>query len=438
VWKGFFILGHMNIGELYEVYKKCTSVTIDSRKVSVGDMFFAIKGDRDGNDYALQAIQSGATCAIVDRVDLQGQDKCIYVEDSLQALQSLARHHRQQLNIPVIAITGSVAKTTTKELIAAVLSMRYKVHYTQGNFNNHLGVPLTLLSMPSDTQMAVIEMGANHQKEIDGLCYIAQPTHGIITKIGKAHMEGFGGVAGIIKGKGELYDHLDRTGGLAFVNLEENDLYWMADMRVNMKKNWYTDQYPCALTTDVPTVSFQILSAAHGISQLPGVFNFRNISAAATIGLHFGVEVIDIVKAINTYTPSNHRSQWIEKDGKHILMDAYNANPTSMSAAILGFQKLTGSGPKVLVLGEMRELGASAYQEHKDIMDLVHTHTWHQVVWVGSLWDREEVKVGEVLFNNVDEAKTWMNHQSFQGHYMLLKGSRGVALEKIFDLGAHH
>lgn len=432
----------MEISSLHQLFHSAGKVSTDSRKIEPGCLFFALRGDNfNGNQYALAALEKGASFAIVDDPELQTNDKCIVVNDVLQTLQDLARYHRRQLHIPIIAITGSNGKTTTKELIAAVLSSQYPMHYTQGNLNNHIGVPLTLLELDPRIEVAVIEMGANHQGEIDQLCRIAEPTHGLITNIGKAHLEGFGGIEGVKKGKSELYRYLAETSGLAFVN---NDEAFLLELSAPVKKRIFYElsenpapnhkPYEVKLLQLQPFIRVAFLDEKEQLieagSKLMGVHNFQNIKTAVTLGKYFKVPGAKIKAAIENYNPNMNRSQWVPWESNSILLDAYNANPSSMEVTLRSFAE-NGSGNKVVILGDMFELGDDAPIEHERIAQLASSLGFEQVVLVGKHFATAAQQLGCIHFDNVEELKGWFTSQSWENKTILIKGSRGMALERV-------
>ncbi len=427
----------MHINELYSHFVKHPSVQTDSRKIKKGDIFFALKGPNfNGNQYAKQALEDGASLCVVDEDTGIHNEQVIRVPNCLLALQQLARKHREQFSIPFIAITGSNGKTTTKELVHAVLSATYKTYTTVGNLNNHIGIPLTILSVKPDAEMAVIEMGANHQKEIEGYCTYALPTHGLITNCGKAHLEGFGGEEGVRKGKGELFDYLRNTGGTAFIF---NDYDYLVDMSRGIPHIVTYGKTNAQITgEEVKSAGNDFLqvkiTAGAGINeiktQLVGGYNLPNVLAAVCIGKTFGVEEKAIVQALENYAPSNSRSQLIEKDGNRIILDAYNANPSSMKAAIENFANMPGD-KKILILGGMMELGNDSKDEHAALVDHINRHSWFKVVLVGK--DFTNLPAGFIHFTNVTEAKAWYNGQHFSGAQVLLKGSRSMQMEKVLE-----
>lgn len=423
----------MQIAELYTIYLAHPSIQTDTRKLNSGDLFFALKGPNfNGNQFALQALHQGAAYAIVDEAIPDADHRIILVDDVLTTLQELAKYHRQQFNIPFIAITGSNGKTTSKELIFAVLASHFNTYTTQGNLNNHIGVPLTILNIRRDAEMAVIEMGANHQKEIAGYCTYTLPTHGIITNCGKAHLEGFGGVEGVRKGKGELYDFLRVNNGTAFVY---DDYDYLHPMSAGIPQIiWYGQSAGLVQGTVLANEPFLQVKIHQGLStdrinsQLVGDYNLPNILCAATIGKFFGVPDHKIKEAIEAYAPSNSRSQLIEKDSNHIILDAYNANPTSMRAAIQNFAGLKADR-KVLMLGAMMELGEDSIAEHDALVKLIEQYNWAQVVLVGG--DFEKVDHPFIWLPNAAAAREWLSAQHFSNTFLLIKGSRSFKMETV-------
>jgi UDP-N-acetylmuramoyl-tripeptide--D-alanyl-D-alanine ligase len=423
----------MTIAALYQLYLQYPSVQTDTRKLKAGDIFFALKGPSfNGNSFAQQALESGAAYAVVDEAAYATSEKTILVEDVLTALQELAKYHRQQFNIPFIAITGSNGKTTTKELIYTVLSSTYKTYTTQGNLNNHIGIPITILSVKKDAEIAVIEMGANHQKEIEGYCKYTLPTHGLITNCGKAHLEGFGGVEGVRKGKGELYDYLRTSRGTAFV-------MWDYDYLQQMSKGiatiiTYGTSNADTVGTVVESEPFLKVAINHAEAlsaintQLVGDYNLPNILVAVAVGNYFKVPEAKIKASIEGYTPSNSRSQLLKKGTNTFILDAYNANPSSMKLAIENFVKFHADN-KILMLGAMAELGAESLDEHLAIVNLVQQHPWKKVIVVGG--DFLKITHPFLQFNNSLEAQQWFNNERFENSSFLIKGSRSTQMEKV-------
>ena len=427
----------MMIEELYTLYLQHPSIQTDTRKLRTGDLFFALKGPNfNGNSFARQAIDNGAAYVVIDEKEFEIPGKTFLVPDVLAALQELAVHHRKKFTIPFIAITGSNGKTTTKELIHAVLSTTFKTYTTEGNLNNHIGVPLTILKIKSDAEMAVIEMGANHLKEIAGYCKIALPTHGLITNCGKAHLEGFGSVEGVRQGKGELFDHLRTlTHGFAFVMWDYDYLRDMSKgisgiIKYGTESN---DHIIGKVLSNDPFLEVEISQGLdHGKikTQLVGEYNLPNVLAAVTVGKFFEVGEKKIVSAIEHYTPSNSRSQLIEKGTNKIILDAYNANPSSMKLAIENFAK-NRAGSKILLLGAMAELGKDSLQEHQQIIDLIARHNWAAVALVGG--DFLKLTHPFLSFENSLKAKEWFAEKDFQNSSILVKGSRSMQMEKVLE-----
>lgn len=421
----------VNIEQLYQHYLAHPSVQTDTRKLQPGDVFFALRGPNfNGNQYAAAALEAGASLAVIDDPAFHTvPEKMMLVTDVLHTLQQLARRHRQQFDIPFIAITGTNGKTTTKEMVRTVLGSQYRTYATAGNLNNHIGVPLTLLGIPAGAEMAVIEMGANHQQEIAGYCTVALPTHGLITNIGKAHLEGFGGEEGVRKAKGELYDYLRDNGGTAFVCA---DYPYLLDMSKGISQV-VTYGSQAADYTGKPAAGSALLEltteqtgAVH--TRLVGGYNFPNVMAAVAIGLYFGVPASKIKTAIEAYTPSNNRSQ-IEKRGSNtFIMDAYNANPSSMKAAVENFAAINAP-QKVLLLGAMKELGEDSEKEHQALADLLQQQHWKTVVLVGP--EFEKVNHPYIFMKTADDAKKWLEQQGFENTHILVKGSRSVGMEKV-------
>jgi UDP-N-acetylmuramoyl-tripeptide--D-alanyl-D-alanine ligase len=430
------LLTMIPIEELYKIFSKHPSIQTDTRQLATGDIFFALNGNNfNGNLFAKQALDKGAAYAVVDEAQTPNtSEKIILVDDVLATLQELAKYHRMQCNIPFIAITGSNGKTTTKELIHAVLSASYKTYTTEGNLNNHIGIPLTILKIKADAEIAVIEMGANHQKEIEGYCKYALPTHGLITNAGKAHLEGFGGIEGVKKGKGELFDFLRAANGTAFVMW---DYYYLRNMSQGISKiikygtadadvTGHTGKSEPFLEVEMTTGS----SIKKISTQLVGDYNLPNILSAVAVGKYFDVPDEKIKSAIEDYSPSNSRSQLIEKGTNKIILDAYNANPSSMKAAVENFAKLPAD-KKILMLGAMAELGKESLDEHKNIIELIKKYPWHEVILVGG--DFLHLSTPYKIFNTSAEAKEWFWKEDFQNAYFLIKGSRSIQMEKVLE-----
>lgn len=424
-----------NIEDLYKIYLQHPVVGTDTRNIKQGSMFFALKGANfNANTFAKEALSKGAAFAVIDE-EAHYTEGCILVKDVLETLQQLANHHRRQFHIPVIGITGTNGKTTTKELTATVLNKKYKTLFTQGNLNNHIGVPLTLLGLRKEHQMAIIEMGANHQGEIAELCKIAEPGFGIITNIGKAHLEGFGGPEGVIKAKSELYHHIRDHKGKLFVN---------ADDELLMKLSHGIDRvtYGTQRGVDCEGIDDKESFLAKGIfiddgievaiqSHLAGRYNFYNIMAATCIGFHFGLTLTEIKQAIEGYIPSNNRSQIVKKGDNTIWVDAYNANPSSMRSAVENFAEIPATG-KVLILGDMFELGPDSHHEHQTLAELIDNKKgWDAVYLVGK--EFAKTKTFAHHFENIDDFISWLQQNPLKTKTILLKGSRGMAMEKVLE-----
>ena len=427
----------MEINDIHSLFLESKGVTTDTRKIKRDTIFFALKGDNfNGNTYAVEALEHGASYAIIDDKDFASDDsRIILVADALKTLQDLAHIHRKHLDIPILALTGSNGKTTTKELINSVLSKKFKTVATQGNLNNHIGVPLTLLSMTSDTEFGIVEMGANHIGEIEQLTEITAPDFGYITNFGKAHLEGFGGVAGVIKGKSELYTYLIGHKGTLFLNLDDP---------IQKSKTGQTHSYTFSQSKDSdvhftyetanPFASL-ILNNQHLKSNLIGQYNTINIAAAAAIGCYFKINTEDIINAIESYIPSNNRSQIIKREEQTIILDAYNANPSSMEAALNNFAGLEAKS-KIAFLGDMFELGESAVEEHQYIADLARNLDLENVIFLGENF--KKIKTKNHQFENIKDLEekglpaeiSYLLPQAT----ILIKGSRGMKLEGILDL----
>lgn len=425
---------------LYARFQQCTAVSTDSRQAQEDTLFFALNGPTfRGRDFAPQALTKGARYAVVDDAVLAATDpaRYTYAPDPLLALQELAQYHRRQLSIPVLAITGSNGKTTTKELINGVLSRRYRVQYTRGNLNNHIGVPLTLLSIkPGEHELAIVEMGANHQGEIALLSQLAEPTHGLITNIGKAHLEGFGGEAGVAKGKGELFNFLAATGGTAFVNTADPKLPGLA-AAVSQQITYPgpTDTYPAALLSADPQVTLRLFDGTPVEAQITGGYNFPNLAAAAAVGGFFGVPAPDIASALASYAPTNNRSQLMRTAHNEIILDAYNANPSSMAAAVVSFAARPGGRQKVAILGDMFELGTESEGEHRALGELLAQQTLDTVVLCGpDMRHAAAVSTAFHYFSTKAEAAAWLQKSPPTGCQVLVKGSRGMGLETLVEL----
>lgn len=426
----------MRIEDIYQCFLQCESISTDTRKIEPNSLFIALKGENfDANTFAEEALKKGALFVIIDdKKFYTDEDKMLLVKDSLQTLQELAKYHRNQLGLPIVALTGSNGKTTTKELINSVLSMKYNTKATIGNLNNHIGVPLTLLSFDENTDIGIVEMGANHQKEIEMLCEIAQPDYGYITNFGKAHLDGFGGFEGVIKGKSELYSYLRKNDKTAFIN---NDDSLQVEKGANIEsftfglKNKSNITIKSVEANPMVKISF---NEEQINSHLIGIYNANNINAAITIGKYFNISDNDIKKAIENYQPNNNRSQLIEKNNNKIILDAYNANPSSMQAAISNFLQLD-TGNKIAILGDMFELGKESLAEHKKIVEILNKEPSVRTYFIGKDFYTNKINSSHLsffeTFSNFAE-----NYKSevIESKTILIKGSRGMALEKTLDL----
>jgi UDP-N-acetylmuramoyl-tripeptide--D-alanyl-D-alanine ligase len=428
-----------DLAALYARFKASTAVSTDSRQPQDGTLFFALNGPSfRGRDFAPQALASGARFAVVDDEALVAQDpeRYTFAPDPLLMLQELAQYHRQQLNIPVLAITGSNGKTTTKELVHAVLSQRYRVQYTKGNLNNHIGVPLTLLSIRAEEhELAIVEMGANHQGEIELLSNLAAPTHGLITNIGKAHLEGFGGEEGIAKGKSELFRYLANTGGTAFVNTLDARLPGLAaPVAQRITYPGPTDTYPAQLISAAPQVVFRLFNGEQVEAQITGDYNFPNLAAAAAVGAYFGVPDEAIKAGLAGYAPTNNRSQLVRTAHNDVVLDAYNANPSSMAAALRSFAARPGNPTdKVVILGDMFELGPDSEAEHRTLGHLLQQLPIETIVLVGAHMQHAQHE-RFLHFTTKPEAADWLRVNPLRNRQLLIKGSRGMGLETLLEL----
>ena len=421
---------------LHSLFLKYPVVSTDTRKIEPNSIFFALKGENfDANTFTKEALEKGAKYVVIDNKDYFIDERTLLVENSLVALQELAKFHRLYLGLPIIALTGSNGKTTTKELIHAVLSKKFNTIATIGNLNNHIGVPLTLLRLTKDTEIGIVEMGANHQKEIEFLCKIAQPDYGYITNFGKAHLEGFGGVEGVIKGKSEMYDYLKNNKKLIFVNLDDT---------IQNQKSESLKRYSFAVNTSQPDVKITAVEANPMVkitynnsiinSHLIGIYNANNINAAITIGNYFKVSDEQIKEAIENYIPENNRSQLIQKNNNEIILDAYNANPSSMTAAIANFIQLEKEN-KIAILGDMFELGEKSLEEHKKIIALLENETSITTYFIGKDFFKNQIHNTHMsFFEDFESFSVFLKTNLPNNNLILIKGSRGMALEKTLDL----
>jgi UDP-N-acetylmuramoyl-tripeptide--D-alanyl-D-alanine ligase len=425
----------MRLPELYAKFLESAGISTDTRSIAPGSMFFALRGDRfNANEFAAEALTKGASYAVVDQAEYAKGKSYILVPDTLEALQKLARFHRDRLEIPVVALTGSNGKTTTKELIYAILSKRFEVHATKGNLNNHIGVPLTLLSIKPHHEIAVVEMGANHLGEIAMLCGFADPTHGLITNIGRAHIGLFGGFEQIARAKGELYDHLAARNGVVFINSQNEILTGMAKRFKSMvtypaEGDFYTAQ----LIHADPYVRLVADNGKEVQTQLIGSYNFENIAAALCVGKYFGVDPDEANAAVAEYRPQNMRSQVVQKGSNTIILDAYNANPSSMQAAIENLLAMPGSR-KVLILGDMFELGDESEREHRRLASLINQHGFREVYLCGTLMApaAEEIPHAHYFENKADLIQA-LRSAEIRDSVILIKASRGIGLEEVVE-----
>ncbi|GGZ56984.1 UDP-N-acetylmuramoyl-tripeptide--D-alanyl-D-alanine ligase [Mesonia mobilis] len=421
------------LSQLHQLFLESTGICTDTRKLKKGNLYLALKGDNfNGNNFAVKALELGANYSIVDEEPEEQNDHIIKVEDGLDTLQKLAAYHRKYLNLPILSITGSNGKTTTKELIREVLSKKYKTVSTQGNLNNHIGVPLTLLSMNKETEFGIVEMGANHQGEIASLCKIAHPDYGYITNFGKAHLEGFGGVEGVIKGKSELYNYLIKNNKTIFINYDD---------KIQVEKSKGTDiisfsegknaSHQITFLKADPFVKIKTEDTQIN-SQLIGTYNAKNIAAAICIGKYFKIPAKAIKEAIESYQPTNNRSQIIDQNSNQIILDAYNANPTSMKAALENLEAIPAKN-KIAILGDMFEVGDTSAEEHQIIIDLLEKLEFSNMMVCGKNFYQTSTQ--EVLkFENFEDLKNYIQRNNFKESTILIKGSRGMALERILEV----
>jgi len=426
----------MTIKEIHLLFLGCHSVSIDTRKIESGSFFVAIRGDRfDANTFAQEALEKGASYVIIDNSDFYIDARTILVKDSLIALQELAKYHRIHLKLPIIALTGSNGKTTTKELMQVVLNKKYNTKATVGNFNNHIGVPLTLLSFDAKTELGIVEMGANHQKEIEFLCELAQPDYGYISNFGKAHLEGFGGVEGVIKGKSELYDFLRKAGKTVFVNLDDP---------IQDAKTTDLNRYTFGVQKSEADVNIASVEANPFVhvqyadldihSNLIGLYNANNINAAIAVGHYFKVDPAQIKAALEGYVPENNRSQMVVRNSNEIILDAYNANPSSMAVAIANFIQLDKAN-KIAILGDMFELGAESSKEHQELVALASKTPEIDYYFVGTdFYKNKKEQCNFHFYESFDSFSNAIASKKFSNKMILIKGSRGMALERTLDL----
>ncbi|AXB56406.1 UDP-N-acetylmuramoyl-tripeptide--D-alanyl-D-alanine ligase [Flavobacterium fluviale] len=425
----------MNIQDIHNLFLQCSSLSIDTRKIEKNSLFFAIKGENfDANTFAKEALDLGALFVVIDNKSYFIDERTILVENSLETLQELAKFHRAYLGLPIVALTGSNGKTTTKELIKVVLSKKFRTKATIGNLNNHIGVPLTLLSFTKETEIGIVEMGANHQKEIEFLCQIAQPDFGYITNFGKAHLEGFGGVEGVIAGKSEMYQYLAANQKTVFVNLEDP---------IQIEKSKGINSFTFGVKKENTDLNIQEITADPFVnvtydnfvieSHLIGLYNANNINAAVAIAEYFEVKESDIKAAIENYIPANNRSQMIQKGLNEIILDAYNANPSSMAVAITNFLQLNNSN-KIMILGDMFELGNESLYEHKVIVDSLAEQNQALCFLIGKSFYANQIQKENLrFFETFDSLAVYLKDFKFDSNTILIKGSRGMALERTLD-----
>jgi UDP-N-acetylmuramoyl-tripeptide--D-alanyl-D-alanine ligase len=430
-----------SIEKLYQHYLEYPIICTDTRAITKGCLFFALRGENfDANEFAERAIEEGAAFAIIDNPNFVKGDQFLFVNNVLEALQELAKHHRRQLHIPIVGLTGSNGKTTTKELIRAILAEHFNVFATKGNLNNHIGVPLSILSIGKDIEIAVIEMGANHQKEIELLCCIAQPTHGLISNVGMAHLEGFGGFEGVKKGKAELYAYLSANNGFVFVNAANMDLMEMVSKSAAKNVIHYNVAEAHAvygvLKHSDPLIELDWVFDGHSHAakaNLTGTYNFENILAAISIGCFFKLSPQEINKGLANYFPTNNRSQLTKTDHNTVICDFYNANPSSMAAAITNLNSLSATN-KVAILGDMFELGPESIEQHQKIISLALDNNIGTLLFVGSHFFEAKGKYKAHFFETPTQAADFIKTQNWMDSLILLKGSRGMALEQLLPL----
>lgn len=425
----------MKITELYDLYKKYPAITTDSRICIGGSIFFALKGENfNGNKFASLALEKGCAYAVVDELP-EGvvDERIILTDDVISTLQKLANYHRKKLKIPIIGITGTNGKTTTKELVAAILAKEFRVAFTQGNLNNHIGVPLTLLSMTKSHEIGVVEMGANHPGEIKMLCEIAEPNFGLITNIGKAHIEGFGSYENIRATKGELYDFIREKQGKVFVNNDNKELCDMSDGmdRILYGKDNRELFASGHISTNNPFLEFDwnFFEHTHHVkTMLVGEYNFDNALAAIAIGKYFGINASYISNALEEYEPKNNRSQFERTEKNDLIIDTYNANPTSMRAALDFFVKIPSELPKAVIIGEMKELGSIAQEEHKLLVEYLSEQNFEKIYLVGDIF--KDMGASFPQFDTVEDLIDELQKEPIKNHYIMIKGSHSVHLEK--------
>ncbi|MGB0891412.1 MAG: UDP-N-acetylmuramoyl-tripeptide--D-alanyl-D-alanine ligase [Flavobacteriaceae bacterium] len=416
----------MKIKDIHSLYSKHFLIDTDTRRIRENSIFFSLKGENfNGNKFAKKALDLGAKYAIIDEKEYNTHPNFILVDNVLETLQNLAKYHRNLLKTTIIGLTGSNGKTTTKELINAILSKKYNTVATKGNLNNHIGVPLTLLSMTPETEIGIVEMGANHQKEIAFLCSICEPDFGYITNFGKAHLEGFGGIDGVIKGKSELYTYLEKNNKTAFINTKDN-----IQVEKTEKTNTITFNKNLSFLEVNPFVKLSF-NSLHVQSNLIGEYNYTNIAIACTIGNYFKVSDLEIKEAIEKYVPNNNRSQIIKKPSNEIILDAYNANPSSMIAALDNFSSINEKN-KTVILGDMFELGTTSFKEHQHIVERVEKLDFNNSFFVGEYFHQTKTK--NKLFKTYEDLLIYLKNNPLKNQSILIKGSRGMRLERLLDI----
>lgn len=428
----------METEKLYPLFRNSTGVTTDSRNIQKGNIFFGLWGESyNGNKYAAEALAKGASYAVIDDPDFEAENT-ILVDDTLLELQALAAWHRKEMKIPVIGITGTNGKTTTKELLAAVLSKKFRTHYTKGNLNNHIGVPITILSTPPDTELLIIEMGANHPGEIKALCEIARPEYGIITNIGTAHIEGFGSFEGIVKAKVELYEFIKKVNGVVLYN-DKNALLTEKIFKLINRAVPYSDPTGTELITEINNEGLTLsITAVYNHqsfkikTNLFGDYNLENVKAALATGLFFGMEIEDAINAIEDYKPSNNRSEIRATGTNTLICDAYNSNPSSLLSALDSFAQ-SQPGNKVCILGDMLELGEKSEEEHMNILNSLKSFGFNRVILVGEVFGRLAPSFNYESFTDSDQLGIFLKNNPINNSFILIKGSRGIRLEKIYN-----
>lgn len=426
----------MKIEEIHQLFLKAKSVSTDTRTLEKGTLFFALKGENfNANEFAHKALGLGASYCVIDEKQEPNNERFILVDNVLETLQNLAYYHRKFLNIPIVALTGSNGKTTTKELLNAVLSQHFNTHATQGNFNNHIGVPLTLLQMNKSTDIGIVEMGANHMGEIAALCVIAAPNYGYITNFGKAHLEGFGSVEGVVKAKSELYDYLKHNNGTIFLNADDEKQVKQVgnyQKRITFSERNHAD-FTIELQKETPFLKVKENNTLIQ-TQLLGRYNFSNVAAAISFGLYFKLSLDSIKKGIEAYIPKNNRSQIIKQNSNVIILDAYNANPSSVEAALKNFTAMKAD-QKIVILGDMFELGQHSFEEHQSVIALAERLDFSKLYLVGNHFFEHHPNHSKALFfKNLTDIQKHLKDHPIQHSMVLVKGSRGMILEQLLNI----